>query len=149
MNYMKEEYLFVLGKVAKNKAKSAELAGKVNDKLSELKSSDKDISVSIVTYTGTEYTVEVERINVKDIEQLESNVFNSRVKKSCCHDALNYAIDKLGLELAQLDENDRPCKVTVITEETAYDSSSKIDSAMVDEKVKHQQEVYSWNFNKI
>lgn len=149
MNYMKEEYLFVLGKVSKNKAKSAELAGKVNDKLAELKSSDKDISVSILTYTGTEYTVEAERVNVKDIEQLESNAFNSRVKKSCYYDAVNYAIDKMGLELAQLDENDRPCKVTVITEETAYDSSSKIDSAMVDEKVKHQQEVYSWNFNKI
>lgn len=149
MNYMKEEYLFILGKVAKNKEKSAELAGKVNNKLSELKSSDKDISVSIVTYTGTEYTVEAERVNAKELDLVEPNAFNSRVKKSCFYDALNYAMDKLGLELAELDENDRPCKVTVITEESAYESSSKVDTVMVDEKVKHQQDVYSWNFNKI
>lgn len=149
MNFMREEYLFVLGKVSKNKEKSAELAKRVNDTLNELKSVDKEVSVSIVTYSGTDYTADVERVNVKELELVESNAFNSRVKKSCFYDALNYSMDKLGLELAELDEPDRPCKVTVITEESAYDSSSKVDSAIVDEKIQHQQNVYSWIFDKI
>jgi uncharacterized protein YegL len=63
------------------------------------------------------------------------------------HDAIGNTIDDLGAKLSAMPEAERPERVMVcIITDGLENSSHKFDGNEIAAKIKHQQEVYRWNF---
>jgi len=63
------------------------------------------------------------------------------------HDAIGLTIDDLGKTLSRMNEADRPVKVViVILTDGLENASSKYTGARIAEMIKHQTEVYKWQF---
>jgi len=66
------------------------------------------------------------------------------------YDAVGLKIDSFGRELEKLPENKRPEKVIfVIATDGQENSSKEISRDALAERIKHQQEVYKWDFTFI
>lgn len=62
-------------------------------------------------------------------------------------DAIGLTIDKLGETYAKAPEEERPAKVLVLIVTDGYENASKVYSRdRVFSMIKHQREVYSWDF---
>lgn len=68
------------------------------------------------------------------------------------YDSLGRVIDNIGQRLSNMSESERPAKVLVVTITDGAHNSNLLDNGPqftaeeVKEKVKHQTEVYSWDF---
>lgn len=63
------------------------------------------------------------------------------------YDAIGYTVDNVGKELAALKEEERPERVMVIIQTDGQENSSqKYTKEMIKERIKHQREVYKWEF---
>lgn len=147
MNNNKNEYVLVLSKIQRTKEENMELISKVNNLLSDLK--DTDTTISIYTYNSG-VSVEKKRVSINEIETLTTGLISSRAKKSVYFEAMVTAINETGEALYETAEEDRPCKVIVISEETATDNASTEETEnKLFEMIKLQKNVYSWEFRKI
>lgn len=62
-------------------------------------------------------------------------------------DAIGETIDRVGAKLAAMPEQDRPARVIVVVQTDGEENASqKYTARQVAEMVKHQREVYSWEF---
>lgn len=63
------------------------------------------------------------------------------------NDGVGTAIDEIGKWLSDMDESERPSKnIIVIMTDGQENASKKYDFDVVKEKIKHQEEKYSWTF---
>ena len=84
--------------------------------------------------------------SVKDAPRLTEETFVPR-GSTALHDAIGRTIDELGVEFAARRKELRPNKVVVLILTDGYENASqKYTQAQVAERVKHQQDVYNWQF---
>ena len=63
------------------------------------------------------------------------------------NDGVGTAIDEIGKWLSDMDESERPSKnIIVIMTDGQENASKEYDFGIVKEKIKHQEEKYSWTF---
>lgn len=104
-----------------------------------------EAALSLITFSS-DYKIDISGKNVKDIE---SSVFDDYRTSGCTAllDAVGVAIDTTGERFAAMEEKDRPEKVMfVIVTDGEENSSKEYDFAKVKDIVKHQEDVYKWEF---
>jgi von Willebrand factor type A domain len=63
------------------------------------------------------------------------------------HDALGRTITELGSKIGKMSEGDRPGKVVIVTMTDGLENSSReYTASRIAEMIKHQREVYKWEF---
>ncbi len=99
----------------------------------------------------TQYDVMFENLDINDVPLLtEANYVPGG--GTALYDSLGKTIEDIGIRLSNLPEDERPEKVLVVTITDGEDNSSLIgdvkhfNNESVKTMVKHQKEVYSWDF---
>lgn len=149
MNYNKQEYIFVICNKKRTKAEINALIKNLNNKISELKKSKLDTTVSIVTYNN-EAKFLIERQDVKKLPLYKEADFKFEGKKSVYYDAVCQSIGLIGEHLENTPEEDRPCMVFFFTEYGAMDNGS-VENTVADYnwQIGVQRGKYFWHFDKI
>ena len=94
----------------------------------------------------TIYEAMFEDIDLKDVPLLDRNNYVPR-DGTALYDAMATTIDNIGVRLAAMKEEDRPEKVLVVTITDGEENSSrKFSKEAVTDRIKHQREVYNWDF---
>ena len=84
--------------------------------------------------------------SLKDAPKLTLETFVPR-GSTALHDAIGRTIDDLGVEFAARPDKLRPNKVVVLILTDGYENASKkYTQNQVADKIKHQQDVYKWQF---
>jgi hypothetical protein len=88
-------------------------------------------------------------VEVNDVKDLTSDTFQPRGSTALL-DAIGRTITNVGVELSALPEGERPERVLiVILTDGGENSSREYTNDKVKEMVKHQTEVYKWEFSYI
>lgn len=83
----------------------------------------------------------------KDINEVPEYSLHPR-NMTALYDAIGKTINRVGQQLSDLNENDRPDKVMmVIITDGLENSSTEFNDKKVRELVKHQSEKYNWQFS--
>lgn len=120
--------------------------GGYNSFVEEQKKLPGECVISLVQFNHTvEFTY-----SSKPIQQLTEGLLQEQYNPSgytALLDAIGRAISEKGSELANLKEEDRPGKVMfVIITDGDENSSRHYTNEKIKEMIKHQKEVYSWDF---
>ncbi len=92
------------------------------------------------------YETVYEAINIKDAPKLDNTNFVPRGNTALL-DAIGRTINSTGTRLAKLDESQRPDKVIFVIITDGHENASKeFTNEVVANLIKHQTEVYSWQF---
>ena len=86
---------------------------------------------------------------MKDVKEVEPLTTKNYSPGGCTamNDGIGTAIDKVGKWLSDMDESERPEKnVVVIITDGEENASKEYSFDSVKEKIKHQEEKYSWSF---
>jgi len=93
-----------------------------------------------------EYLPAVQRQPIAEVKPLTCETFQPRGNTALL-DAIGRTIDELGAKLAAMPESARPQKVIVAILTDGHENSSRHYSlGDVHEKIRHQTEVYAWEF---
>lgn len=95
---------------------------------------------------NTDHTLVYNVVRLEDIKNLEDSSYVPNGGTALL-DALGFTIDSVGKKLSDMSEAERPSKVLFLIITDGEDNSSKTFSIEdIRNKVKHQQDVYSWEF---
>lgn len=143
---MRQDYIhitMVIDKSGSMYASKDDVIGGVQKIIDEQKA-NKDGKCTISLYTFNEKVNEV--FVGKDVNDVKEFKY-SPDGMTAMNDGLGVAIDKTGQWLAAMDEKDRPGKVMVAVFTDGLENSSKeYTLKQVQDKIKEQTEVYSWEF---
>lgn len=109
-------------------------------------------NINLSVYTFDSYTeAKLERANLRKYGVAEAARKNipqwiEPRGMTALYDAMSEAIDKTGAALAALPEAKRPSKVIVITITDGLENCSRVPAALLRDKIRHQQDTYSWDF---
>jgi len=93
-----------------------------------------------------EYFLHADRTPIRKVPTLDATSYEPRGSTSLL-DAIGRAIDELGKHLADTPEKDRPGKVIVAIYTDGYENSSTdYSAAQIRKMIRHQTDVYSWEF---
>lgn len=93
-----------------------------------------------------EYSVVHDNVNLQEVPNLNSDTYVPR-GMTALHDAIGRTMDTVGVRLSNTPEQDRPEKVIfVILTDGAENSSQEYQQDKIAEMIKHQREVYNWEF---
>lgn len=93
-----------------------------------------------------EYLPAVQRQPIAEVKPLSRETFQPRGNTALL-DAIGRTIDELGAKLAAMPEGDRPRKVIIAILTDGHENSSRHYSlGDVHEKIRHQTDVYAWEF---
>lgn len=99
-----------------------------------------------LTLFSTEIEVRHSSVSVTEVPAL-SNVTYSPEGGTALLDAIGITIDSLGKHLAETPESERPGKVIVAIMTDGEENSSRLFTwKQISEKIKHQKDVYKWEF---
>jgi hypothetical protein len=86
------------------------------------------------------------RLKLEDVPDLDNKTYCPR-NMTALYDSLGRTVNEYGAYLASLDESERPDRVMVITITDGQDNvSSRFTPEDIRNIVKHQTEVYNWDF---
>lgn len=92
------------------------------------------------------YEILHDNVNIQDVEPLTSKEYYARGMTALL-DAIGKTIKVVGGQLDKTKEEDKPSKVIfVITTDGWENSSKEFIQSQIKEMIKHQQEVYNWEF---
>ena len=115
-----------------------------NTFLRKQKEVDGEANLSLVQFDD-QYEVPLWRKDIKQVPDLTTETYQPR-GMTALFDAVCRSIDDLGAALAATPEEHRPFKVIVIIQTDGFENSSKFKLPDVQERIKHQQEKYGWEF---
>jgi uncharacterized protein YegL len=93
-----------------------------------------------------EYKIIHDGVPIKEVPNLNTKSYYP-TGNTALYDAVGRAIDSVGERLANTPEEERPEKVIVaILTDGEENSSKEYKQAKINEMIKHQKEVYSWEF---
>jgi hypothetical protein len=106
-----------------------------------------EANVTLIQFdTGDPYEIVFASKPVQEVRKLTIEKYVPR-GGTPLHDALGHAIDSLGRLLAALPEQERPGTVVVVAITDGLENSSRKYSApRLAEMIKHQREIYKWQF---
>jgi uncharacterized protein YegL len=103
------------------------------------------VRISLVLF-NTEYEVPFSSVMASELPRLDMKTY-APDGGTALLDAIGRTIDELGSRLAAMSEADRPGKVIVaIMTDGEENSSRQFNWEQISEKIKHQTEVYKWEF---
>jgi hypothetical protein len=92
------------------------------------------------------YEVPVDAESIQEVAPLNHDTYVPR-GSTALFDAMGKTINQVGLRLANMQEQDRPGKVIVVTITDGQENASQeFNKAKISEMVKHQEEKYGWKF---
>lgn len=111
------------------------------------KSGTGDANVSLVQFdTENPYELLYQARPVKEVPKLTIEDYIPR-GGTPLHDAIGRTIDGLGTSLSKAKETERPGKVVIVIITDGLENSSReYSSSRIAEMIKHQREVYKWEF---
>ena len=93
-----------------------------------------------------EYETVMFRKDIGEVEPLTAHTYVPRGSTALL-DAIGQTVNAIGAQLAALPESERPSKVIVaILTDGMENASKEFTPLQIAEMVKHQQEIYSWEF---
>ena len=140
------ELVFVLDKSGSMLCLAEDTIDSYNSLLKEQKNEDGECIVSTVLFNGNTRVLH-DRVNIKDVEMLTSEDYYP-IGSTALYDAVCSTIDKIGVELSNTPEDEKPSRVMfVIITDGQENSSSKFTAEDVKAKIEHQKSKYNWDFN--
>lgn len=144
---MKKDYLHLVLIIDESGSMSSikkDTVGGLDSLIQEQKAADGEVTVTTSFFNS-------KTRNIHDFVKIgEVNSFENIYKPSGCTallDAVGTTIDSVGETLSNMKEEDRPSKVmVVISTDGLENSSTEFTKDAIREKIKHQQDVYSWEF---
>ncbi|WP_269522419.1 vWA domain-containing protein [Coraliomargarita parva] len=136
---------FILDRSGSMQSMAQEAIGGFNAFIEEQKKEPGDVRLSLVLFDH-EYQPTVTDMPIQEMPPLTAEDYQPRGTTALL-DAMGRTIDDLGKTLAALPEAERPGGVIVVTLTDGLENASQdYSSAMVAQKVKHQQAKYGWQF---
>lgn len=100
-------------------------------------------AVSMYTFSDSP----VKHYILKDVNEIDSNLYFAPHGSTALNDAVGTAIDEIGRVLASMDESERPAaNLIVIMTDGGENYSKEYSIEQVREKIKHQTDKYNWTF---
>ena len=126
--------------------KSGTLEG-VNAFLDQQKKENSDYPVRFsLTLFSTEVEVRHSSVSISEVPGLDEKTYQPSGGTALL-DAIGITIDEIGKRLAETLEAERPAKVIVAIMTDGEENSSRVFTwDQISEKIKHQTEVYKWEF---
>lgn len=122
-----------------------DMIGGFNKFLTDQKAVEGKATFSLVRFDDVIETV-INFVNLQEAKPIDSTILDPRGSTALL-DAIGQTIDELGSKLAKLSEDEKPSKVIVmIITDGQENSSYKFSNLQIAEKIKHQTEVYQWQF---
>jgi len=139
------EIIVIIDESASMQKLTKETVASFNNFLKEQKALPDKATMSL-TFFNTVHRQPYICANLKDIKPLDRNSYTPN-DYTALLDAVGSTIDSVGTRLAALCDSDRPCRVVVVIITDGEENSSKEYSLdQVKNKIKEQQEKYSWKF---
>ena len=134
---------FVIDRSGSMGSIAVDMEGGFANFIKEQKATGDDIRVSVV-YFDDKYDV---AFTTRPIAEVEKIVIAPRGSTALV-DALGRTIDTVGARLAAMDEKDRPNRVLIMTITDGQENASReFTLNKIKDKIKHQREVYAWDFS--
>jgi hypothetical protein len=116
-----------------------------NEFLKSQQEAEGDANFSLIQFDSA-YEVMYSGININEAVALTDKTFQPRGMTALL-DAIGRTIDATGVRLSLLPEKDRPAKVIfVILTDGEENTSQEYSSKKIKEMIKHQTDVYDWDF---
>lgn len=146
---MKQNYIhltFVIDCSGSMQNKKEDIISSFNNFIKEQKEvKDGEVTTSLYSFNSIINRTFINE-NINNVEDLNEHTY---IPMGCTalNDAVGTAIDETGKFLADMKEEDRPSKVMIIIMTDGLENASKeYTLQQVRDKIKHQEEVYSWEF---
>ena len=119
--------------------------GGYNDFIEKQKSNGKNTNVSLVLFDD-KYEMVYDCVTIQAVKPLDNGVYFTRGTTALL-DAIGKTINTVGERLSKTDESKRPSKVIVlIITDGEENASAEFKNDKIKEMVKHQTDLYSWEF---
>jgi hypothetical protein len=119
--------------------------GGFNEFLKTQQEVDGDAFITLSQFDDV-YEVVYSAMNIKEAPMLSSGTFKPRGATALL-DAIGKSINLTGERLANLSEDDRPSKIIfVILTDGGENSSREFTNTQINDMIKHQTDMYSWDF---
>ena len=139
------EIVMVLDKSSSMQPLQSETITSYNTFIEEQKKVGGEAYVTLILF-DTEYHVAYQSIPINEVPVLDRSVYTP-FGWTALLDGLGQGIDRVGARLDGMDESEKPDKVIFVVITDGEENSSKEYSfPQIQEKVKHQQEKYNWQF---
>jgi uncharacterized protein YegL len=139
------EIVFIIDKSGSMNGFEKDTIGGFNSFINEQKKLVGDANVTVVLFNH-DYNVLFENESLQKVRELDDeDYFVSGT--TALIDAMCKAIDSVGNRLSKLSEEKRPGKVIFVTITDGQENSSRnYSTEQLKEKIKHQEDKYSWKF---
>jgi uncharacterized protein YegL len=146
MKANKTSILLILDRSGSMSSCHKDLVGGVNFFIEEQKKIEGECNVSVVGFDTVNEDV-VWNVPISFVPEFTTTKDFVPRGGTALYDAIGYAVDKLGKDLAETPEEERPSKVIVVIYTDGEENSSRLlNSEQVKNKITHQQEKYAWEF---
>lgn len=123
----------------------ADTLGGINKFLEEQKAFGDNATVTVAQF-GSKYDIIYNNVPIKEVKPITESEYKIDGLTALL-DSIGKLITDTGTYLSSISEEDRPNKVfVVITTDGHENASREFNHSKIKEMIKHQQEVYSWNF---
>ena len=118
--------------------------GGFNTFIEKQKSSEGTATLTLVKF-NSDVTVVHDMVDLEEVSALDTKTF-SPAGLTALNDGIATAITNIGTQLAAMEEDERPGSVIIAIMTDGGENSSDMSRDAVFEMIKHQKEVYNWQF---
>lgn len=141
----KTDITIILDRSGSMESVKQDTIGGFNNFLSEQQKVEGEASLSLVQFDD-QYEVVYEDKDIQTAARLTEATFQPR-GSTALFDAIGRTINSVGRRLAALPEDQRPDSVLLVIMTDGFENASReFTAAKVGEMIKHQRDVYSWEF---
>lgn len=145
MNEQLTAIAFILDRSGSMASVKTDAIGGFNTFVEQQRELPGDARMSLVLFDH-EYTPVYDDKPIREVPELTAQTYVPR-GRTALYDAVGQTIDMVGSRLARTPEPERPAKVIVaIMTDGLENASTDYSHARIAEMIKHQQDVYSWEF---
>ena len=122
--------------------------GGINSFINKQKNTEGEASFSLILFDDVIETV-YDFTDIKHVKDIDSKIYFPR-NSTALLDAIGITAYKIGKRLSDMKEEDRPEKVTIAVITDGQENTSKqYKKQQIQDMIKHQEQVYNWDFNFI
>lgn len=141
----KTDITIILDRSGSMESVKSDTIGGFNNFLSEQQKIEGEASISLIQFDD-QYEVVYTDKNIHSADRLTDSTFQPR-GMTALFDAIGRTINSVGQRLAALPESERPNQVLFVILTDGFENASREFNAMkIGEMIKHQRDVYKWEF---